>query len=174
MRSSRPFARPWRCWGERAVADLSKYEEFASSLEMIDDDEMRFEYIIDLGKRHSEEAAFPEEDKTDANLMHGCMSRVWIVDEVDAEGRHHFRGSSDAIIVNGLVAMMTESFSGLTGEELQELTEDQVRRLNLGALTTQRQVGMMAMLKHMQKLGRGGGRRASGRDSDGVSRVYSS
>ena len=144
------------------MADLTKYEEFASTLELIDDDEMRFEYIIDLGKRHSEEAPLPEEWKTDENLMHGCMSRVWIVDEVDAEGRHYFRGSSDAIIVSGLVAMMTEAFSGLTGEELQSLTVDQVRRLNLGALTTQRQVGMMAMLKHMQKLGRGVGRPGGG------------
>jgi cysteine desulfuration protein SufE len=150
------------------MADLAKFEEFASTLEMIDDDEMRFEYIIDLGKRHSEEDPLPEEWKIDANLMHGCMSRVWIVDEVDEEGRHHFRGSSDAIIVNGLVAMMTEAFSGLTGQELQNLTIDQVRRLNLGALTTQRQVGMMAMLKHMQTLGRGNGRAHKG-ESNGAS-----
>jgi cysteine desulfuration protein SufE len=34
------------------------------------------------------------------------------------------------------------------------LTLDHVRGLNLGALTMQRQVGMMAMLKHMQKLSR--------------------
>src|SRR5512134_1341949 len=145
------------------MADLTKYEEFASTLELIDDEEMRFEYIIDLGKRHSEEAPLPEEFKTDDNLMHGCMSRVWIVDEIDAEGRHYFRGTSDAIIVNGLVAMMTEAFSGLTAEELMELTVDQVRRLNLGALTTQRQVGMMAMLEHMQKLGQSSMQRHGGR-----------
>ena len=52
---------------------------------------------------------------------------------------------------------MTRSFSGLTGEELQMLNEDHVRRLNLGALTTQRQVGMLAMLEHLQKLGRRAG-----------------
>jgi cysteine desulfuration protein SufE len=155
------------------TADLTKYEEFASTLELIDDDEMRFEYIIDLGKQHSEEAPLPEEWKTDANLMHGCMSKVWIVDEVDAQGRHFFRGSSDAIIVNGLVAMMTEAFSGLTGEELQDLSVDQVRRLNLGALTTQRQVGMVAMLEHMQKLGREGGRARKG-DGNGEQRSYAS
>jgi cysteine desulfuration protein SufE len=145
------------------MADLTKYEEFASTLELIDDDEMRFEYIIDLGKRHNEEAPLPEEFKTGDNLMHGCMSRVWIIDEVDAKGRHHFRGTSDAIIVNGLVAMMTEAFSGLTAEELMNLTVDQVRRLNLGALTTQRQVGMVAMLEHMQKLGQSSMQRQRGR-----------
>ena len=50
--------------------------------------------------------------------------------------------------------MMTKSFSGLTGEELNTLSEKQVQKLNLGALTTQRQLGMLAMLEHLQKLGR--------------------
>ena len=50
--------------------------------------------------------------------------------------------------------MMTASFSGLTNTELQQLSIDQVKQLNLGALTTQRQVGMMGMLDHLQRLGR--------------------
>jgi len=87
----------------------------------------------------------------DAHLMHGCMSKVWIVHDPNGDS-HIFRGQSDAIIVKGLVSMMTGSFSGLTSEELAEVTLDHVRGLNLGALTMQRQVGMMAMLKHMQKL----------------------
>ena len=136
------------------MADLTKYEEFVDNLAMLDDEEMRFEYILDLAKLHKNDP-FPDEWKTEANLMHGCMSRVWIVpDRRDA--RYYFRGHSDAAIVNGLVAMMTASFSGLTAQELTDLTLDHVRKLNLGALTTQRQVGMMAMLKHLQKLGAAG------------------
>ena len=128
---------------------LEQYQEFVDALEMLEE-EMRFEYILDLAKKHKN-TPFPEGYKDDAHLMHGCMSRVWIIHEM-RDGRHIFRGSSDAAIVNGLVAMMTESFSGLTSEEIGGLTLDHVRRLNLGALTTQRQVGMMAMLKHIQKL----------------------
>lgn len=134
---------------------LEQYTEFVESLELIDDEDMRFEYIIDIGKQASGDD-FPDAFKVDANLMHGCMSKVWIVDRVE-DGRHQFSGFSDAIIVKGLVTMMTRSFSGLTGEELQMLNEDHVRRLNLGALTTQRQVGMLAMLEHLQKLGRRAG-----------------
>ena len=133
----------------------AQYEDYADALEMIDDEDMRFEYIIDIGKKVKEED-FPEELRSDENLMHGCMSRVWIVDEV-RDGKHYFTGFSDAIIVKGLVAMMTGSFSGLTGEELQEIGTDHVRRLNLGALTTQRQVGMMAMLETFKKFGWVGG-----------------
>lgn len=129
--------------------DLSTYEEYAETLEALDD-EMRFEYLLDIAKKKRDEP-FPEEAMDDAHLMHGCMSRVWILHE-EKEDRHYFRGQSDAAIVKGLVAMMTDSFSGLTRDELATITLDHVRRLNLGALTTQRQVGMMAMLKHLQKL----------------------
>lgn len=134
------------------LLDLEKYDEFVGNLELIDDEDMRFEYIIDVGKKAGD-ADFPEVMKVDANLMHGCMSKVWIIDRVD-DGRHYFSGFSDAIIVKGLVTMMTKSFSGLTSDELDALNEDHVRKLNLGALTTQRQVGMLAMLAHLQKLGR--------------------
>lgn len=136
------------------LPDLKKYDEFVGNLELIDDEDMRFEYIIDVGKKASG-IDFPEVMKVDANLMHGCMSKVWIIDRVEDE-RHYFIGFSDAIIVKGLVTMMTESFSGLTSDELGSLNERHVRKLNLGALTTQRQVGMLAMLAHLKKLGRRG------------------
>ncbi len=129
--------------------NLAVYEDYAETLEALDD-EMRFEFLLDIAKKKRKEP-FPEEAMHDAHLMHGCMSRVWILHDV-ADGRHYFRGHSDAAIVKGLVAMMTDSFSGLTTRELSQITLDHVRRLNLGALTTQRQVGMMAMLKHIQKL----------------------
>ena len=132
-----------------------QYEDYADALEMIDDEDMRFEYIIDMGKKVKDED-FPEALRIDANLMHGCMSRVWLCDEV-RDGKHYFSGFSDAIIVKGLVAMMAGSFSGLTTDELQELTTGHVRRLNLGSLTTQRQVGMMAMLETFKKFGLAGG-----------------
>ncbi|MBT6885921.1 MAG: SufE family protein [Rhodospirillaceae bacterium] len=134
------------------LSNLERYQEFVDSLELIDDEDMRFEYIIDIGKRANDDD-FPEVFKVDANLMHGCMSKVWIADRIE-DGRYYFSGFSDAIIVKGLVTMMIESFSGLTGDELQAITAEHVRHLNLGALTTQRQVGMMAMLEHFQKLGR--------------------
>lgn len=141
---------------------FERYDEFVGNLELIDDEDMRFEYIIDIGKK-VDDSAFPDVMKVDANLMHGCMSKVWITGRPEG-GRHYFSGFSDAIIVKGLVTMMTESFSGLTGEELASLNEDHVRKLNLGALTTQRQVGMLAMLEHLQKLARrnaGGGAQAA-------------
>ncbi len=132
-----------------AVEKLAQYDEYVEALDLLDE-ESRFEYIIDIGKR-ADKIPFPVECMDHAHLMHGCMSKVWIIHHMNG-GAHHFRGQSDAIIVKGLVSMMTGSFSGLTSDELAEVTLDHVRSLNLGALTMQRQGGMMAMLKHMQKL----------------------
>ena len=128
----------------------AEYEEFAETLDALDDEDMRFEYILDLAKEQDKED-FPEDWKTDQNLMHGCMSKVWIVHDKQGDA-HYFKGASEAAIVKGLVHMMTRTFSGLTADEIAGFSVDDVRRLNLGALTFQRQVGMMAMLKHMQKL----------------------
>ena len=128
------------------------FDEFVSALEMIDDEDLRFEYIIDVGKK-SAFKDFPEAQKVEKNLMHGCMSKVWIISSIE-DGKLFFKGYSDAIIVRGLVAMMTASFSGLTNEQVQSVSLEEVKKLNLGALTTQRQVGMLAMLEHLKKLGR--------------------
>jgi cysteine desulfuration protein SufE len=136
------------------VQSMERYDEFVEALEIIDDEDMRFEYIIDMGKRSDD--GFLEDWKSDKNLMHGCMSKVWIIDR-EENGRHYFKGFSDAIIVKGLVSMMVESFSGLSADQLAKLNEEHVRKLNLGALTTQRQIGMLAMLEHMKKLSRIGG-----------------
>lgn len=126
-----------------------EFEEFAETLDALDED-MRFEYILDLA-RELDADDFPEEAMTEANLMHGCMSRVWILHARDGD-THSFQGASEAAIVKGLVYMMTRTFSGLTTDEIIGFTVEDIRRLNLGALTFQRQVGMMAMQKHMQKL----------------------
>lgn len=130
---------------------MNQYNEYVEALNLLDEDG-RFEYIIDIGKR-ADKVPFPAECMDEAHMMHGCMSKVWITHDRE-DGRHNFRGQSDAIIVKGLVSLMTGSFSGLTSAELADITLDHVRGLNLGALTMQRQVGMMAMLKHMQKLSR--------------------
>ena len=134
---------------DTGMTALNKFDEFVENLRDLDD-ETRFEYILDLAKKHRDDP-FAESDMTAEHEMHGCQAKVWIVHSRKGE-RNYFRGHSNAAIVNGLVTMMTDSFSGWTDDEIEALTIDHVRQLNLGSLTMQRQVGMMAMLKYMKKL----------------------
>ena len=110
-----------------------KFQEFCEAFpEIIDDEDMRFEYIIDIGKKAGEEP-FPDMLRTESNLMHGCMSKVWIVGE-QRDGRHYFSGDSDAIIVKGLVAMMTRSLAEPKKKnELQDVSIEDVKKVDLGA-----------------------------------------
>lgn len=57
---------------------------------------------------------------TDTYKVRGCQSQVWLVPEVDSDGRVHLRGDSDAFIVKGLVALMLTVFSGKTPSEIRE------------------------------------------------------
>lgn len=74
--------------------------------------EDRYRYIIDLGKQLP---AMPDDLKTDANLVRGCQSQVWIhADYDEQQGLIHFLVDSDAHIVRGLAAMVMAAFNGQT------------------------------------------------------------
>ena len=91
-------------------AKAAVVEEFAMFDEWLD----KYEYIIELGKRLE---AFPEEQKTDDNLIKGCQSKVWLYSEV-RDGRVWFQADSDALITRGIISLLTGIYSGRTAEEI--------------------------------------------------------
>ena len=90
--------------------------EILDTFEFLDDWEDRYKYIIDLGKKLPPLSA---EEMSDTYKVRGCQSQVWLVPEVDGEGRIHLRGDSDAFIVKGLVAVVLLIFSGKTAAEIR-------------------------------------------------------
>ena len=54
-------------------------QEILENFEFLDTGEERYRYIIDLGKGL---AGLDEAHKTEANRVHGCQSRVWMVASV--------------------------------------------------------------------------------------------
>ena len=89
-------------------------------------------------------------DKSEQNKMSGCLAQVWI--KYYKEGnKNYFDGDSDALIVKGLVKIITKALSGLTNEEIKNLKHNIVNQLGLGpSLSARRQVGMMAMVDHIK------------------------
>ena len=75
-------------------------EEFTSFDDWMD----RYSLLIDYGNGLE---PFPQEDKTDQNLIEGCQSKVWFTAEMQ-DGRVVYRGDSDAILVKGIVALSGE------------------------------------------------------------------
>ena len=82
--------------------------------------------------------------------MSGCLAQVWIKFDTK-NGKNYFDGDSDALIVKGLVKIITEALSGLTNDEIKDLKHDVVNKLGLGpSLSARRQVGMMSMVDHIK------------------------
>ena len=125
-----------------------RVEEIKEDLEFFDDELAKYEYIIDLGKRLE---SFKEEDKIPENIVHGCTSQVWLTHEIK-DGKMYFYGTSDAIIVKGLVYMILKIFSDSTIEELKQIDMDIVHELKLSeVITPNRQSGVIGMMKKIKE-----------------------
>ena len=117
-------------------------------LDFFDDELAKYEYIIDLGKKLKN---FDDKDKISANIVHGCTSQVWLTHEIK-DGKMYFHGTSEAIIVKGLVYMILEIFSNSTIEELKAVDMDIVHELNLSeVITPNRQSGIIGMMKKIKE-----------------------
>ena len=129
---------------------LKKLKEHANNLNTIlelEGEEGQFEYLIDVGKNNP---TFPDKEKSEKNKMSGCLAQVWIKYKKEGE-KNYFFGDSDALIVKGLVTIISEALSGLTVQEISSLKHDVVNQLGLGpSLSARRQVGMMAMIDHIK------------------------
>ena len=90
--------------------------DILETVEFLDDWEERYSYIIDLGKSLP---AFPDSEKTEQNLVHGCQSQVWLSHCYDQEsGIMYIMLDSDAIIVKGLAAIVLAALNNKTPQAI--------------------------------------------------------
>jgi cysteine desulfuration protein SufE len=126
----------------------ARVEEIKEDLDFFEDELQKYEYIIDLGKKLE---PLDDDYKIPTNLVHGCTSQVWLICE-NKDGKLYFQGTSDAIIVKGLVYMILQIFSGSTIEELKDADMDIVHELNLAEVVTpNRQSGVIGMIKKIKE-----------------------
>jgi cysteine desulfuration protein SufE len=123
--------------------------EILETFEFLDDWEDRYKYLIDLGKDLPELSAG---EKNEQNKVRGCVSQVWLITSVEkgADGSPvlTFRGDSDALIVQGLVAIVTAIFSGKPARDILA-TDVEAIFAELGLqdhLTPQRSNGLRSMV----------------------------
>lgn len=123
-------------------------EEFEGLTDWMD----RYAYIIDLGNTLPE---YPESEKTPANLIEGCQSRVWIDAKLDAEGRIDFRADSDALIVKGIVALLMRVLDHRTPNEILDADLYFIDRIGLSEhLSPTRSNGLVAMVRQIRDYAR--------------------
>ena len=123
-------------------------EEILDTLGFFDDWEERYKYIIDLGKQLP---AIDDSKKTEAFLLRGCQSQVWI-DSALSDGKLFFEVDSDAHIVRGLLAVVLSAYNNKTPTEILEFDIDAFfTEVDLiKHLSATRGNGLTAMVKKIQ------------------------
>ena len=118
-------------------------EEFNGLTDWMD----RYAYIIDMGNTLPQ---YPENEKTPANLIEGCQSRVWINARRNDDGTIHFDADSDALIVKGIVTLLMRVLNDRTPDEILEANLYFIEKIGLKEhLSPTRSNGLVAMVKQI-------------------------
>lgn len=129
-------------------------DELLSEFSQMEDWEERCDALIDLG---FELPDMPEEDKTEANRVHGCQSSVWLTARAESVPgqalRIRYQAASDAMIVSGLIAVLMLMYNGKTAREILEIDpRDTFSKLELDRhLSSQRRNGLSGMVQRIRQ-----------------------
>lgn len=111
------------------------------------DENQKYEYVIDLGKRLPE---LDEKHKVDDNAVKGCQSKVWLVAEY-REGKVFFYADSNSTITKGLISMLIQVLSGHTPDDIVSADLDFIRAIGMSSHFAQtRSNGLRAMVQQMK------------------------
>lgn len=112
----------------------------------ISDWEARYKKLIEIGKAMP---ALPIDDQTEENKVRGCQSQVWIKTTME-NGLVYYKGDSDALLVRGLVALVTGIYSGSRAEDILKTSPDFIKTLGFEThLSPSRTNGLYAMIKRI-------------------------
>jgi len=111
----------------------------------------KYEYLIDLGK------ALPrldEQYKTDAHLVKGCQSKVWLHAELQ-DDRVFLFADSDTVITKGIIALLIRVLSGQKGADIEMADLHFIEEIGLKAhLSPNRSNGLNSMISHIKSYAR--------------------
>lgn len=122
-------------------------DEIIEDFSALDDWMDRYALIIEMGNSLP---AMAEEYKTQTNIIEGCQSRVWITAEM-REGKVHFEGESDAIIVRGIVSMLLRVLNDQPAQAIVDADLYFIKEIGLQEhLSPTRSNGLVSMLRQMK------------------------
>ncbi|MBL4854051.1 MAG: SufE family protein [Robiginitomaculum sp.] len=134
------------------MASTQDIDDLIADFSFLDDWEDRYMHVIELGKNL---APLSEAERNNLTKVKGCVSQVWLVQEVsdDTPAIMTYRGDSDAHIVKGLVAIVLAIFSGRTAQAIVDIDATSIlAKLGLAEhLTPQRSNGLHAMVARIKR-----------------------
>lgn len=118
-------------------------EEFSIFEDWMD----KYNYLIELGR---DCPIINEKDKTEANLIKGCQSRVWVNAEL-IDGKMDIKADSDAVITKGIITLLLRIFNNQTPKDVYESEVFFIEQIGLSThLSPTRSNGLLAMVKQIK------------------------
>ena len=122
-------------------------EEIIEEFSMFDDWLDKYDYLISLSESLP---VIAPEHKTDAYIIEGCQSRVWVDARLE-DGKIYYSADSDAIIIKGLLALLIRAMGGRTPQEVVDIDLYFIDAIGLKEnLSPTRGNGLLATIKQMR------------------------
>lgn len=130
-----------------------KQAEWSERYALIPDAQERLSTII---ARRSRLEPLREGERTEAHLVPGCVSRVWLAGGIDGQGRLRLRVDAEAALVRGLAGFVAEFFDGEPAADVGGFSFALLDDLRLTRqLTPTRAQGMQHVVRRIQALAAG-------------------
>ncbi len=104
-----------------------KVEEYKEDLELFETPNEKFEYIFDLGKKHT---TLPDEEKNDATFIEGCASPAWLVGECK-DGKLILRGEGTSEMAKGMLTLLLDIFSNQNVDDILSFDPQELGKLGI-------------------------------------------
>ncbi len=112
-----------------------------------DDRESAIFYIMELGKKLK---PMSDEFKTDANLIKGCQSKVWLTAAPEGNAII-FKADSNTEITKGLISMLIRVLSGKSMDEVLNADLFFLEKIGMhNIIGSQRSNGLLSMIKQIK------------------------
>ncbi len=109
--------------------------------------EDRYKELIKFGKESKEYSC---DDQVEKYQVKGCQSQVWLKPQYE-NGRVVFTSDSDAMLVKGIVGVLTYVYSDATPDEILALEPDFLKQIGITEhLSMNRTNGLASMLKQIK------------------------
>ncbi len=135
-------------------ATFMTLDELKEEFDFLGDWEARCDFLIDMG---FELPKLPDEAKIEPNRVHGCQSNVWLIASINEQHQPatiQFLANSDAMIVNGLIAVLMAIYNEKTPEEILKTDVEEIfHQLELDRhLSPARKNGLFGMVKRVRQI----------------------
>ena len=106
---------------------LDTVEKYREDFELFETVDEKFEYIFDLGKKHT---TLPEEEKNDSTFIEGCASPAWLSAEC-RDGRLILRGEGTSEMAKGMLTLLLDIFSDRDADEILSFDPQELNKLGI-------------------------------------------